>query len=301
VPPKLPRAHPASMTAIGVLPPNAGTQGSPRQEYCGGRPCRAGWRSGALAGCRKMPLPLAGRGHHPDPPDMGLPFRADPETQRVSPPGQGPQSRQDRSRSNAGQRPPGTGLGLWPLAGQGAAERYGRGDGPGQAEGACGRGSWCPVAGPCGPHCLTRVSASGCHDRPQVRGWHNAAGTLAAASGAACRVRSRGFRHPCRMFPAKKAPEPGAFPLLARRSGRCKASGQEVRHVVAHADHRAVVAPVRLAALIAVRAGATICAAFASLSGYAVKSPMREFQSPDKRRHTWRYLQRRNSPRASTT
>lgn len=64
--------------------------------------------------------------------------------------------------------------------------------------------------------------------------------------------------------------------------------------MVAHADHRAVVAADRLAALIAVRAGvaggarlavgpgATICAAFAGLPGVAVKRPICECQNPDR-------------------
>ena len=41
-------------------------------------------------GCRKESQPRAGRECHPDPPQRRPPFRAGQETQRVSPPGQGP-------------------------------------------------------------------------------------------------------------------------------------------------------------------------------------------------------------------
>lgn len=70
---------------------------------------------------------------------------------------------------------------------------------------------------------------SDCHEKPLIRGWHNAAGTLAAASGDARQARSKGILHPCRMFLVKKAPKPGAFrysaedpalaKLLVRKSG----------------------------------------------------------------------------------
>ena len=45
----------------------------------------------------------------------------------------------------------------------------------------------------------------------------------------------------------RKAAEAGQGLSIARRGGRDKAAGQEVRHVVAHADHGVVVAAVRLA------------------------------------------------------
>jgi len=43
-----------------------------------------------LTGCRKASPPRAGRECHPDPPQRRPPFRAGQETQRVSPPRQGP-------------------------------------------------------------------------------------------------------------------------------------------------------------------------------------------------------------------
>lgn len=43
-----------------------------------------------LTGCRKASPPRAGRECHPDPPQRRPPFREGQETQRVSPPGQGP-------------------------------------------------------------------------------------------------------------------------------------------------------------------------------------------------------------------
>jgi len=73
-----------------------------------------------------------------------LPFRADQETHRVSPPGQRPRSRQDGlDKCNEGQRPTrrvrsarrGRG-GRWPVAlatgWRAARAPHGRGDGPGQ-------------------------------------------------------------------------------------------------------------------------------------------------------------------------
>jgi hypothetical protein len=83
------------------------------------------------------------RGKHPGrPPDGKLPASgagmtawADPETQRLSPPGERPQRRGAVSPSTtAGQRPPGAGRalagGFGPPAGLGSAWRCGRGDGP---------------------------------------------------------------------------------------------------------------------------------------------------------------------------